>query len=1154
MKTVQKCTGRCAICFGSNQTTSTTTKTPSPWVTAAGKSNLNYATNYENQNFTPYSAPMVAGFSPQQTASFGLGTDVASGAAPAIGNTGNWINDYANSGAGSVTPSTIASRMSPYMNRYVMQALAPQVEAQDQQFAGQNKSFDSSSTGAGAFGDSSYNLGRTNLTNQQNIGRTGLVADAYQRAFNTAIGAGAQDVSNDINAQTTNANLKEQQLGREATGANAAFGMGVGSTNLNNNLGGQQTAADQARLNAQYNEFLRQQYQDPAAKASIANSAINTAANASPTTTTNTAPNNAGYGLIGAGLGAVGTALGGPIGGMVGAGLGGAVGSMFGGGGQGGAGASGVSMYGPGSNYGMAPYGPGYADGGPTAPGPIMVGERGREIFVPHAQDIVVPSDVMAAARAKRAEKTGEGIPAYADGGMVPPPGAPRMPAGLPLSFGSGSLGQGMVNSGMAPPPNGSAPPSSPTLPGLPPSYGSAPGAPTAAPNMPTFGFGHEGMMTPPAGGPGAPPTMPQPGQVGLGQFMSSGIFGHPTSGAGGFNPFGGQPGPHGKPVPHGGRFGTPQPDRGFLGFADGGYVGNEDEEYRPEEQEQPYEVGQNGPEVIAPQTDGVVIPNEVIEAQREKEQSLANGAGQPEAPSSNGQEFKPPLFLQSGVAAPGQPPQAPQPAPPPRSPMRGTMALGNPQGYSAAKERAESIERIKENPIKAAMNVGSLAAPGAGQILISAAENATAGQHPHGMPLNSPRKQPKSDAVSYPHISTVFDALNPVRSANAADANDPMPVEVIPDPTQKEATEITRINGKIEVQKPKLEKAIRSSQFRDPTRDPAVIAAQSAMHGLQSELDRVEGPNSELGKRRAAANADFRDAKKAWQGRQDALASRTVEASLPYAVRNKDQMDWNRDVMPKISAGTGAVMGLMRGNPLWKMAKAAGAGAFEGGATAAWPTFQDAEFLPPGGNWRDATSRIFNGDEQSKDFWKRVGAGAASHATIAAGTAGTTALGREAAGELAHGAGRAATKARDWWRERTAERPPQSAPPSTPPGTPPSVPPVSSAPSAVGPRVAAAAPVQSNASVQAVSPKTKVEPTVLKTPEGHEFRIFDYGPGKKQRWTLGGNRISEEEAMKLHERLRALPNVQPGAPARLPTGAAGSAKRRPTEPEQPAQ
>lgn len=289
------------------------------------------------------------------------------------------------------------------MNSYVAQSLTPQLQAQQQQFDTQNKGVDSAATMAGAFGDTGWGQLRGTTTQAQDAARSGLIGNAYNAAFNTAIGAGAQDVSNNLNAQTTNANLKETALGRQLGGANAAFNMGTGATNLTNSLGGQQTAQQQAQLNAAYNEFLRNQYQDPQFRAGLSNSALSAATPAAPTTTTKTAPDNSGYGMLGTALGTAGGFM---LGGPAGAAIGGSLAGMIGGGGQGEAGANGVSMTGPGA----------YADGGrPPVGRPAIVGERGPELFVPDRPGTVIPNEVLAAARNKK-KHAGNKRPAPAGG------------------------------------------------------------------------------------------------------------------------------------------------------------------------------------------------------------------------------------------------------------------------------------------------------------------------------------------------------------------------------------------------------------------------------------------------------------------------------------------------------------------------------------------------------------------------------------------------------------------------------------------------------------------------------------------------------------------------------------------------------------------
>jgi len=209
-----------------------------------------------------------------------------------------------------VTPSTIASKMSPYMSQYVSMALQPQLQQAANAYMLQSQALNGQATSAGAFGDPRTALAQGNLGLNFALENQGLVGNAYNQAFNTAIGAGAQDVSNDVNAQTTNANLREAALQRQLTGANTIFGADTSGTNMLNALGGQQTAQSQAQLNALYNQWLMAQ-QYPFQTTALVNSTMGAAQAGAPQTSTTMAPDNTGYGVLGALIGAGGAAAGG---------------------------------------------------------------------------------------------------------------------------------------------------------------------------------------------------------------------------------------------------------------------------------------------------------------------------------------------------------------------------------------------------------------------------------------------------------------------------------------------------------------------------------------------------------------------------------------------------------------------------------------------------------------------------------------------------------------------------------------------------------------------------------------------------------------------------------------------------------------------------
>jgi len=302
------------MCFGNQTTTSTNTPTPNAGVASAANQNLDFVQNLQNKGFTPYSGQQVANFSPQQQSSFDMTNNIANnGTAPTATS---MIDQYAGAPAQSVTPQTISSQMSPYMNQYVMQALAPQLQQNDWQNAATQQQTNATATGGGAFGDARTGIQQAQNQQNANVAREGLIGNAYNSAFNTAIGAGAQDVSNNLTGQTTNASLAEQALQRSLGGANALEGLQnqqLGVAGAQNQMGAQQTAQQQAGLTAQYNQWLMAQ-QYPFQTAQLLNQTTATGAQAMPASTTSTTqqPNNSGWALLGA-LG--GAALGMPGGG-----------------------------------------------------------------------------------------------------------------------------------------------------------------------------------------------------------------------------------------------------------------------------------------------------------------------------------------------------------------------------------------------------------------------------------------------------------------------------------------------------------------------------------------------------------------------------------------------------------------------------------------------------------------------------------------------------------------------------------------------------------------------------------------------------------------------------------------------------------------------
>ncbi|MGA8529485.1 MAG: hypothetical protein WB622_07205, partial [Acidobacteriaceae bacterium] len=330
------------MCFGNNQTTNTTNTsqnyTPASWLTNAAQGNLNFASNLQQNGFTPYTGQQVANFAPQQQQSFGMGNGIAGAVTPNTQLAGGALNQYLTEASGpapQVNPETISSQMSPYMNQYVNLALQPQLTAAQAQQAQNQQLMQGQATSSGAFGDPRANMLQSNQQLVNDLSNQSLIGNAYNAAFNTAIGAGAQDVANNLNAQTTNAGLQNTQLQNLLAGSNTGYNQATGATSLLNTLGAQQTAQSQAGLNAEYNQWLMAQ-QYPFQTTQLMDQALYGGSIGAPSTTTGQSvtqqPNNAGYGILGSLLGAGGTILGGPLGGMLGGALGGSLGGESSGG------------------------------------------------------------------------------------------------------------------------------------------------------------------------------------------------------------------------------------------------------------------------------------------------------------------------------------------------------------------------------------------------------------------------------------------------------------------------------------------------------------------------------------------------------------------------------------------------------------------------------------------------------------------------------------------------------------------------------------------------------------------------------------------------------------------------------------------------------
>ncbi len=345
----------------------------------------------------------------------------------------------------------------------------------------------------------------------------------------------------------------------------------------------------------------------------------------------------------------------------------------------------------------------------------------------------------------------------------------------------------------------------------------------------------------------------------------------------------------------------------------------------------------------------------------------------------------------------------------------------------------------------------------------------------------------------------------------------------IIVDPTPVEQKEIARIGALIAAQKVRLEKAMRQTSYRDPGKDPAVIAIQSGLGSLTGDLANVQGPNSPLGQRRAAA-LELQKHLLTKQGESDQSAAETKRrAELPYAEKYPGRQETMQEYMPAASGVTGLALGLLgRGKVLKPLAASTLAGGAEGGFTAAWPTLQDAEFLPAGSKGkRDAIERLYD-----PQYWKEnVAPGMFTHAGIAAGGSFAGSKARAFMGQ----AGETAAKLRAL--TKTPEPPPVAPTPNP---------------------VAEAAPVP--------VPRPKAPPKEIQLPDGTVLKQYDLGKrGQQWRESAPGEKfkvISADRARELRAKhasgarmpsnvLHAPPSESQGGAIRSPMDIAYAIRRQ---------
>ena len=225
--------------------------------------------------YTPYStnpSDYVAGFSPlqQQAQSTAANMQVPGQYGAATGQTmqdinqfgrlGNQMGQAGNQYAQNATNGSIGA----YMNPYIQQSLAPQLQLANQQYGIQGAAQQGAATSAGAFGGSRNALQQGLNQQNQMLAQNSLISQGYNNAFNQAQQAQQFGANLGLQGQQAQAGALASQMG----GANQLAGIGgqqLGAQqnilNTQNQLGAQQQSNQQNIINqAVQNYATAQQY------------------------------------------------------------------------------------------------------------------------------------------------------------------------------------------------------------------------------------------------------------------------------------------------------------------------------------------------------------------------------------------------------------------------------------------------------------------------------------------------------------------------------------------------------------------------------------------------------------------------------------------------------------------------------------------------------------------------------------------------------------------------------------------------------------------------------------------------------------------------------------------------------------------------------
>lgn len=250
-----------------NSNTNTSNNIPD-WLTAASRGGIDYAANLLKNPGQAYGGQLTAGLNGTQNA-----------AGQAIWNSMGMAQPYYNEAMAAtrggmqqgpnVTAGTYAKglqNINSYMNPYVNNVVKSVQDIGDQNLKNSLNQTNDQALAANAFGSSRHGVQEGVATAQNNLNMNNQIANLMNSGYNNATNLLGQDITNRLQADTSNQNAYQNYANRMLAGGNQMAGIGTqarsaNASDINNlmNWGNQQQQTQQNQLSSQYQEWLRQQ-------------------------------------------------------------------------------------------------------------------------------------------------------------------------------------------------------------------------------------------------------------------------------------------------------------------------------------------------------------------------------------------------------------------------------------------------------------------------------------------------------------------------------------------------------------------------------------------------------------------------------------------------------------------------------------------------------------------------------------------------------------------------------------------------------------------------------------------------------------------------------------------------------------------------------